>query len=202
MTRRVLWLAALPVVLLLVALASSSRLQLFWFDSELREATTGSQGEPVRVVDRYETEQDELARELDLTVRSVAPATTVADYSGEQVEVEPARGTRVWVVTLGVEADPSEPLTGCQLSLLDTRDRESLAASGLTLDPYQLPSPSCVPVETPGPGYSGEVDPEDEPRPAAYDVEVFVVTPEDAEPDRVRVWWEAPDYTEVRVSVG
>lgn len=196
------WLAALPVALVLVGVASASRIELFWWDTELRDATTGSQGEPVRVVDRYETDRTELTRELTLTVRSVEPATTVEDYAGEQVPVEPVPGTRVWAVTLGVEADPGVPLTGCQLSLLDGRDRESQAASGLTADPYLLPSPSCVPSETPGPAYGGRIDPEAEPRPREYDVEVFVVMDEDAVPERVRVWWEAPDYTEVSVDAG
>ncbi|MGZ5403856.1 MAG: hypothetical protein ACXWDL_04350 [Nocardioides sp.] len=196
------WLAALPVALVLVAAATGSRLELFWWDAELREATTGTRGEPVWVVDRYETGRDELTRELMLTVRSVESATTVEDYSGKQVPVAPAPGTRVWAVTLGIEADPGMPLTGCQVSILDTRDRESQAASGLTADPYQLPSPSCVPSETPGPAYGAAIDPESEPRPREYDVEVFVVTHEDAVPDRVRVWWEAPDYTEVSVETG
>jgi len=200
--RRLGWLLALPVVLALVVVASGSRIELFWWDTELRAATTGSQGEPVTVVDRYETEREELARELTLTVRSVEPATTVKDFSGELVPVEPARGTRVWAVTLGIEADPEMPLTGCQVSILDTRDREAEAASGLTADPYLLPSPSCVPPERPGPAYDGAVDPEEKPRPREYDVEVFVVTDEDAVPDRVRVWWEAPDYTEVSVDAG
>lgn len=203
MTRgRLVWLAALPVAVALVVLASGSRLQLFWFETELLDATTGTQGEPVQVVDRYETEEGEQERELALTVRSVEPATTAADFSDEQVPIEPAPGSRVWVVTLGIEADPSVPLTGCRLSILDTRDRESEAATGLTVDPYLLPSPSCVPSERPGPGFDGSIDPDDKPRPEAYDVEVFVVTPEDAEPDRVRVWWEAPDYTEVSLDTG
>lgn len=196
------WLLALPVALMLVVVATGSRLELFWWDTELRAVTTGIVAEPVEVLDRYETDGVELTRELTLTVRSVEPATTVVDYSGKQVPVEAAPGTRVWAVTLGVEADPGMPLTGCQLSILDARDRESQAASGLTVDPYLLPSPSCVPSETPGPAYGGSVDPEAEPRPREYDVEVFVVMAEDAVPERVRVWWEAPDYTEVSVDTG
>ncbi len=44
------WWAVLPLAVVLVLVASASRLQMFWWPNELHDETTGRQLEPVAVV--------------------------------------------------------------------------------------------------------------------------------------------------------
>jgi hypothetical protein len=190
------WLALLPVAVVLVVVASASRLQLFWWPGELHEGTTGKLGEEVRVTDEWTDSEDrDQVRELDLIVAKVAPATTVEGFDGDE-RVRPAAGTAVWEIVLRFQVDPEIPLGGCYVSLLDSEDREAKAVGG-SIGDLILPATSCVPIGASGPMYDGTYLKDSEPRPANYQVEVYAVTAEDFEPERLRLWWEAPDYVEV-----
>lgn len=197
------WLLVLPLAVVLALVATASRLQVFWWPDELHDGTTGRQGEPVEVRDRWEDEDgEERVRELEVTVLDVVPATTVESFDGPTEVVAPVGGA-VWEVRLGFTLDPEVPLGGCQVSLLDDRGRESSASGGLLPGPdgpgstVSLPSTSCEPTDSAGPQYDGTRLEDVPARPPSYEVLVYAVTAADAVPARVRVWWEAPDYVEV-----
>ena len=193
------WLLVLPVALALVLVASASRLQVFWWPEQLHDVTTGVRGEPVEVRDGYvDADGVDRVRELTLTLEDVAPATTFEGFSGRE-PIDRVTGSAVWEVRLAVEVDPGVPLGGCEVVLVDTEGRETEATSTVLGD-SSLPGPACEPEERPGPGYDGSVPEDSPPRPASYDVVVLVVTAADVEPAAVRVWWEAPDVTEIRLA--
>ena len=193
------WFLLLPVAVVLVVVASASRLQIFWWPDQMHDETLGRQGEPVQVSDVWEdTDGEEQRRELTLTLTEVRPAPTVETYSGMEV-LHPPEGTAVWRIGLQFELDPDIPLGGCQVSLFDTEGREADAVGGSFGD-VSLPYTSCEPAGRTGPLYDGSRIEGDKPRPATYEVTVYAVTAASAEPDRVRVWWEAPDYVEISVT--
>jgi hypothetical protein len=190
------WLLVLPVALALVLVATASRLQVFWWPEQLHDVTTGTLGEPLELVDRWEDEDgDEHRRDLTLTLLEVVPATSVPGFSGPEPLV-PVAGSAVWEVRLRFDVDPEVPLGGCQVSLLDTRGREATASSTV-LGEASVPDPDCEPEGGAGPRYDGSPVEGEGPRPPTYEVSVLVVTDDDAEPDLVRVWWEAPDVAEL-----
>lgn len=199
MNRQLRWLLLLPVAVALVAVASASRLQLFWWPEELHDATTGTQGEPLEVVDTWtDADGDEHDRRLELTVVDVVPATTVPTFS-DPATVTPVPGTAVWEVQLELHLDGDVPLGGCHVSILDEEGRETTAAGG-TVGDVSLPFPACEPEGKTGPLYDGTRIEGNEERPERYVVKVYVITDEDAVPSKVRVWWEPPDYAEVTLS--
>ncbi|WP_193614827.1 hypothetical protein [Nocardioides lijunqiniae] len=193
------WLLVLPVALVLALLATASRLQVFWWPEQQHDVTTGRQGEPVEVSDRWEdADGDERRRELSVTLLEVVSATQVEGFSGPET-LEPVAGSAVWEVRLRLDADPDVPLSGCRLSIVDTDDREATAMSA-QLGETLLPGPACEPEDRAGPRYDGTPVEGALPRPPSYDVSVLVVTDDEAVPDRVRLWWEAPDVTEIRLA--
>ncbi|MCD4534043.1 hypothetical protein LRP67_08130 [Nocardioides sp. cx-169] len=193
------WLLVLPVALALVLLATASRLQVFWWPDELHDVTAGTQGQALAVTDRWEDEGgDEHRRELTLTLLEVVPATQVEGFSGPE-PLDRVAGSSVWEVRLRFEVDPDVPLGGCQVSLVDTRGREASAAA-MRLGRTSVPPPACEPPDRPGPRYDGSRVEGADPRPPAYEVSVLVVTDDHAQPDLVRVWWEAPDAVEFSLS--
>jgi len=191
-------LLVLPVALALVLVATASRLQVFWWPEQLHDVTTGSQGAPLEVSDAWEdAEGHEQRRDLTVTLLEVVPATQVEGFSGPEPLV-PVAGSAVWEVRLRLEVDPEVPLGGCEVSLVDTRGREA-AAAGMMLGESSVPGPTCEPEGRTGPQYDGSRLEGDRPRPPTYAVSVLVVTDDDAVPDRVRLWWEAPDVAEISV---
>lgn len=193
------WLLLLPLAVVLVLVATASRAYIFWWPDELHDETLGQRGEPVRVSDVWVDEDGaEQRRELTVTLAEVRPALTVETYSGTEV-LHPPEGTAVWRIELDFEVDPEVPLGGCQVSLIDTEGREADAVGGSFGD-VSLPFTSCEPEGRPGPQYDGSRTEGSKPRPESYRVAVYAVTAASAEPDRVRVWWEAPDYVEISVT--
>ncbi len=193
------WLVLLPVAVALVLVASASRLQIFWWPGELHDETAGRQGEPVSVVDVWEDEDgDEQRRELTLTLTEVRPATTYEGYAGLEA-LDPPEGTAVWRIGLQFELDPDVPLAGCKVSLIDGEGRETAVTGGSFRD-VLLPFTSCEPPGRTGPLYDGTRIKGNKPRPETYRVTAYAVTATSVEPDRIRVWWEAPDYVELTVT--
>jgi hypothetical protein len=192
------WLLLLPVAVLLVLVASASRLQLYWWPDDLRHETSGRQGAPVDVVDRWEDERgDEHERRLTVTLVDVRPATSVEGYSGPE-PVEPPDGVAVWEIVLEFEVDPDVPLSGCVVALVDAEGREALAAGG-SVGEVLLPFTSCEPENRRGPAYDGTRDEDYLPRLPTYRVAVFALAAADAVPAAVRLWWEPTDYVEMDV---
>lgn len=195
------WLLVLPFAVALVLVATASRLQVFWWPEQLHEVTAGNQAEPLRVVDEWEDQDgDERRRDLTVTLLEVVPATQVEGFSGPEPLV-PVAGSAVWEVRLRFEVDPEVPLAGCRVSLVDTRGREA-AADGTALGEAFVPEADCEPEGRTGPRYDGSRVEGDRPRPPSYDISVLVVTDDEAEPDRVRLWWESPDVAELSLADG
>lgn len=195
------WLLVLPVAVVLVLAATASRLQVFWWPEQLHDVTAGVRGEPLVLADRWEDEDGHShQRDLTVTLVDVVPATQVEGIAGPE-RLVPVSGSAVWEVRLRFDADPDVPLSGCEVSLVDTRGREATAASTM-LGAASVPGPDCEPEGRTGPQYDGSRTEGDRPRPATYEVSVLVVTAADAEPDVVRLWWEAPDVAELSVSGG
>ncbi|WP_205474567.1 hypothetical protein [Nocardioides sp. SYSU D00038] len=194
MSRR--WLLVLPVALVLAGLTSASRLQMFWWPDELHDRTTGRQGEPVRLRDQWVDEAgDEHHRELTVTLVDVRPATTVEGFSGPE-RLDPPTGTAVWEVRLRLDVGEDVPLGGCHVSVLDDEGHEADAVGG-SVGGVQVPTTACEPEGRTGPGYDGSPPDGDAPRPASYEVSAYAVTAASMVPDRVRLWWEAPDVAEL-----
>ncbi|WP_341924876.1 hypothetical protein [Nocardioides psychrotolerans] len=193
------WLLVLPVALALVLVASASRLQVFWWPEQLHDVTAGRQGEPLEVSDVWEDgDGDDRRRDLTVTLVEVRPATEVEGFDGPE-PLAPVAGSAVWEVVLRFEVEPEVPLAGCNVSLVDSRGREA-EAGGATLGEASIPGADCEPEGRTGPQYDGSRIEGDRPRPPSYDVSVLVVTADDGEPDRVRLWWEAPDVAEISLS--
>ena len=151
------WLLLLPVAVLLVIVTSASRVQLFWLPGELRDETSGRQGEAVAVADRWEDAKGtEHVRRFAVTLVDVRPATFVDGYSGPE-PVDPPSGVAVWEIVLELEVDPDVPLGGCSVSLLDAEGREARASGGIVGD-VLLPSTICEPENRRGPAYDGTRD--------------------------------------------
>lgn len=192
------WLVLLPVAVLLVLVTSASRLQIFWWPGELRDETSGRQGQPVEMVDRWDDEDGhEQERRFAVTLVDVRRATWVEGFSGPE-PLEPPSGMAVWRISLDFEVDPEVPLGGCEVSLIDTDGREALAVGG-NIGDVLLPYTSCEPENRRGPGYDGTRDPDYLPRLPTYRVAMFAVTAADMLPTSVRLWWEPTDYVEIDV---
>ncbi len=193
------WWAVLPLAVVLVLVASASRLQMFWWPNELHDETSGRQLEPVAVVDRW-TDEDDEEHERRFTVELVAvrPATSVEGFSGPEA-LEPPDGVAVWRIVLRFDVDPDVPMGLCEVSLIDEDGRESDASGGSVGDVF-LPTPACEPEDRQGPGYDGSVDPEMRPRVRTYQVSVYAITDDDAVPAAVRLSWEPPDYVQLAVT--
>lgn len=193
------WLLLLPVATVLVVVATGSRLQLFWWPEQLHDVTTGEQGVALRVSDAWEDEAgEEQHRDLEVTLVDVVGATRVDGFSGKE-DVVPPEGTAVWEISLRFTVDPDVPLGGCHISLLDADGRESDADGGSVAD-VLLPSTACEPEGRSGPGYDGSRVEGEKPRPETYVVRAYAVAAASTVPDRVRLWWEAPDVTELRIA--
>lgn len=197
---RARWWAALPLAVVLVLAASGSRLQIYWWPSELRDETSGRQGEPVAAVDVWKNEDGEHERRFTVTLVDVRRAVSVEGFDGPE-RVEPAAGTAVWEVVLEFDVDPDVPMGLCEVSLIDTAGREADARGGSVGDVF-LPVTDCEPQNRRGPDYTGARDEDLLPRLPTYRVAEYVVTADDAEPASVRLWWEPTDYVEIDVATG
>jgi len=193
------WWALLLVAIVLVLVASASRLQLFWWPNELHDETLGRQGEPVDVVDAWEDEDEsEHSRSFTVTLVDVRPTTTYEGYDGQE-PINPPAGVAVWEVVLEFEVAPDVPMGLCKITLIDEDGREADVLGGSVGDAF-LPSTKCEPENRRGPGYDGTIDVDYLPRLPTYRVAAFAVTADDAVPAAVRLAWEPPDYVELEVT--
>jgi hypothetical protein len=198
-------LALLPVALVTAAVASSSRVQDYWWDKGFHDAQrAGSDG--VAHLDQAVGPPGSLYR-VDTRVRLVGAERTTSvpgRVTGETTTATLPRGGALWRLRLHFDAAPSVVMTGCQVALVDHRGRRFESNRDDVRTDGTLPLQLCAPDATPGPEPAlgqGEpsLSPGDLPRPAAYDTDVYVVTADDATPTVVRVWWQLPVYAELAV---
>lgn len=195
-------LLALPVVVVVALATNGSRLPEYWWDRDFREGTHAAPGETVRFSDEYDDGYVRYPIEGDVQLLDVRRTDTVRNDAGGDDPVEVADGGVLWEVRFRFEVDPEIVMRGCQVALVDDDTRwepDRYAVSGAS-----LPLSSCAPGTQLGPGFlPGDDAPSlghgDEPRPPRYESYAYVVTPSDAEPTAVRLWWFLPRYVELEI---
>lgn len=198
-TRRNRWgLVALPLALAAALVASSDRVQLYFWDEDLHQPQRAAQGAWLAFGDSYHDSEGEHPLDVRIRLDSVEPATTGWTAT---TPLDLAPGTKAVEVTLSLEADPQLPLRVCRLSVRDTGGNRY---DYLTEVGNQPLSP-CVPPEAPGPfAKLGEIDKgrdtSGEPvRPRSWTVSPVIMLPADVEIEDVVLWWELPDYASLAV---
>jgi hypothetical protein len=203
--RRNRWgLILLPVALVLALLASSSRVQLFWWNYGPHEVTHGRQGQPASFTEDWQDKAGHHTRSLRVSVRSVAPAhEVVVEDQPEPVQVTLPAGATLWRIELDVEADPNTVLWGCQVAIIDTQGRTFDTSTRLVEPSYKLKVSPCTPAGATGPQpilYEGmKQDPEQLDRPGKYTTSVYLPATTGAVPKTVRIWWAYPPVIEFAV---
>jgi hypothetical protein len=193
------WLLLLPLAVALVLVASASRLHIYWWPADLRDETSGRQGEAVEMVDRWtDGKGEDRERRFAVTLVDVRRATWVEGYDGPE-PVEAPSDVAVWRISLDFEVDPDVPLGGCAVSIVDTDGREARAVGG-SVGEVRLPFTSCEPQNRQGPDYEGTRPEGVLPRLPTYRVAVYAIAAADAVPAAVRLWWEPTDYVEIDVN--
>ncbi|MFV0462847.1 MAG: hypothetical protein ACK5MP_06605 [Nostocoides sp.] len=203
--RRNRWgvILVLPALALAV-IASAYRLQLFWWDYAPHQATPGLLGQPVTF--REHEDSDRYPYDLDLTMT----VTQVARVERPEGTIRPwtwptPSGAGWWRVDLHMVVDPTTPLAGCQLRLVDAGGAWTSYENTFPGAQNTLPSLPCAPQGTPGPWSASPADLAEaakEPRPASYDVPVYFLTAADFQPREVWLWFSTPRYIAVSIPTG
>ncbi|KQY59232.1 hypothetical protein ASD11_06530 [Aeromicrobium sp. Root495] len=195
-------LAALPLLLVLAFAASSARLHDYWWSQGFRDGTTAA-GSSAAFSDRYDDGFVTYPIRGKLRLDGVTRVAGSGDADLGEGGLTLPTSSVLWKVALHVEADPDVVLTGCSLALVD-RDGRRYDLETSDFEGPDRGAGSCVPPDAPGPSFfPGQKKPTsgdgENPRPPAYDVELYVVTPDDAAPETVRVWWFLPRYVELPI---
>jgi hypothetical protein len=200
-TRRNRWgLLALPFALAAALVASSDRVQLYFWDEGLHQPQRAAQGAWLAFADNYHDSEGEHPLKVRIRLDSVAPATT-GWTSTTPLDLPP--GTKAVAVSLSLEADPQLPLSVCRLAVRDAAGNryDYLTGVGGT-----QPLSPCVPPDAPGPlAKLGEIDKGrdtsgDPVRPRTWTVSPVIMLPADVEIADVVLWWELPAYASLAVS--
>jgi len=200
--RRNRWgLVALPVTLALAVAANAQRLQDYWWDSDLRTVgAAGRQGEWVTWSDTFTDAAGEGTRTFSVRVAAVEPTDTAQSFRGSEDVALPGDLAAVRVA-MDFRAAPDQVLFGCRLALVDTAGNRYVYRP-LVGGVMQSLHP-CLPEQTgPRPSISaGEprVTLSGEQRPPEWEATPVVLVPRGTEITKVLLWWEQPDYLEVRL---
>jgi hypothetical protein len=190
---------ALLAPMLALTIASSSFRSVSIYRPSTLSAGQVSSGSTVHFSATSRHAPVEVHRDVTVTLDSAVPRTIVD-------ELRAAPGTTLWEVTLTLAADPTVPLTGCTVELLDATGRvfgtqggKPAPARGSDRTAY----PECTPSETPGPlvEIDGRVTaPSGPQRPPSWPVRVVVAMPTGVPPTHVRIHWGPPDYAQVSLA--
>lgn len=198
-------LLLLPVAVITAVLASSSRIDDYWWSKGLHDGATADSSGVAHFKDEYDDGYLTYPIAADISLRSVEPVTTIENSLGKPEPVTVPEGGMLWRVSLAFKADPGVVLWGCKLAIVDSKGTRYDAESRQFQTLGATPIHTCVPDETPGPkpkvGSAARpaVAEGESPRPPAYDTVTYVVTPEGVKPESVRVWWIPPKYAELSV---
>ena len=198
-------LALLPVAMITAVLASSSRIEDYWWGKGLHDESTAGSSGVVHFKDEYDDGYLKYPIAADISLESVEPITAIEGHLGKPEPVRAPDGGMVWRVDLRFEADPDVVLNGCNIAIVDAKgtryDAESRQFESLGVTPIH----TCVPDETPGPQptigstEAPKVADGEAPRPRSYETVAYVVTPTGVKPESVRVWWFPPTYAELPI---
>lgn len=199
--RRNRWgLALAPVALVAALAASSDRVDAYYLMANPIRATVAAPGEEIRFETRTLDADGTHELVVDLALAGITP--TYVLWGGDAIELPD--GAELVRVDLALGAPPEAILLGCQMAVVDTEGRR-YDYGNLPIGGGSQPVSPCVPENTPGPQPSlgalgaGGFTPGEEPRPARWSVGPTFVVPEGVEIEAVLVWWDLPDYAELRV---
>lgn len=195
------WLLAL-VPLLAAALAASS---WHWW-TIYRPSQFSVAHRPVdsrvHLVQDVNLSGHKLPIDVTLRVEDHASAPALGGYHPS------APGLVVQQVSVTFEADPEQPLVGCQLVLRDSDGAQYLPGVGLVADKGNktgIPPNTCVealhagPVYDPITGDVGDVLPGED-RPESWTISYLFALPADRTPQELRVVYDLPDYVALPLS--
>ncbi len=198
-------LLLLPIALITALLASSSRIEDYWWGKGLHHAFKADSSGVAHFKDAYDDGYltYPIAADISLPRWSRSPRSTTAWGSRNRSRCLRARCSGVW-------SWGSRPIrTSCSggaTSRSSTPTARRYDAESRQFHSFgATPIYSCVPDDTPGPkpviGSTAKpkVADGESPRPRAYEAETYVVTPKGVKPDNVRVWWIPPKYAELPV---
>lgn len=195
----------LPIAAITAVLASSSRIDDYWWSKGLHDGSEAGPSGVVHFSDRYDDGYLTYPIAAEIALTGVEPVTTIESHLGRPEPVKVPEGAMLWRVSLRFKADPNVVLNGCNVAIVDDKgtryDAESRQFDSLGSRPIH----QCVPDETPGPQAkvgstaAPKVAEGESPRPRAYDTVTYVVTPVGVEPHVVRVWWFPPKYAELPI---
>lgn len=200
--RRNRWgLLALPLVAGLAVAGNGIRADDYWWNRDLRQATSGTQGEFVRYQQDYFDALGETSRTLEVRLDGVAEVTSIPASYGDPQPVPD--GFRALRVDLSFRADPDQSVYGCQLGLLG-RNGDRYEFRDRLADVAQDEVFPCHPFAAPGPRppvFEGDQRGvlAGEERPEAWQMHPIVLVPEDAEVTHVLMWWEKPGHLKLRI---
>lgn len=199
--RNRLGLLAIPLLVVLVVVANGIRVEKYWWDTELRSATTAVPGEFVTFRQDYDDFLGPTSRTLAVRLDGVEELTAVPQSYGEPQSIP--EGMRALQVNLSFEAEPDQSVTGCWLALVDGDGNHYEFDEGF-LDISQAEPFPCHELASPGPrspfleGQTRDVAPGEE-RPESWQMAPVILVPEDAEITEARMWWQPPEYLSLPV---
>lgn len=200
--RNRLALLAIPILLALVVAANGSRLERYWWNTDLRSATTGQQGEFIRFQQDFTDAVGDTSRTLEIRLDDLTDLDEIPSAYGAPAPIpDGLRGVRV---DLSFKADPDQPLQGCWLGLVD-EDGTRYEFDTTFADTSQTESFPCYEFGKPGPrtpfmpGDKRVTNPGEE-RPAAWQTHPIVFVPEDVRITEMVMWWYGlPEHVRVQV---
>jgi len=187
------WLLALPFAVAVLLGASAYNVKHYWYDGGLHDRLASADaGDYATATDHYEDAIGETSRTYRVRLASIDETAT---YPRPDGPAPPPKGTTAWRVWLDWEADPSQTLRYCTVSLVDDQGRRYDTDQANQLDP-------CTPEGHDGPDQPLSADgdrlaPEGAERPPAWSTAAVVLVPEGRRITQVRVWWETPDYVQL-----
>ncbi|MET0931107.1 MAG: hypothetical protein ABWX74_16420 [Aeromicrobium sp.] len=193
----------LPVIVVAVVVLTGSRVDEFWWQRGFHEQAPRDAQGVASIEDEFDDGYLSYPIRADISLVSAEPVT---ELPGAFAQAKVPTGAQLWEVRLRWEADPDVSLTGCTIALVDGDGNRY----DVDVTSFDAGAPTtvetCVPDETPGPKpqYGSTEAPAlaqgEQPRPSSYETRAYIVTPDDAEPTAVRVWWLLPVYAELPLS--
>ncbi|MET0450045.1 MAG: hypothetical protein ABW004_16650 [Aeromicrobium sp.] len=201
--RERLAIVLLPIIVVAVVVLTGSRVNEYWWQRGFHEEAPRDAQGVASIEDEYDDGYLTYPIRADISLVSAEPVT---ELPGAYRPAKVPTGARLWEVRLRWRADPDVSLTGCAIALVDD-DGNRYEVNATSFDAGAPTAvETCVPDETPGPKPrlgstdAPAVGPGEQPRPESYETRAYIVTPDDAEPTAVRVWWFLPVYAELPLS--
>lgn len=203
--RNRLALIFLPLVLVLVAVGTASRLDTYWWSKGFHEGSTPNAQGWIQLRDEFDDGYLTYPIEARIRLDGIKRIQVTDLPEDDQRDVELPDGGALWQVDTSWRADPDVSLVGCNLALVSS-DGTRFDASSFGWNAGLLGfTDQCMPADRKGPrptvGSAAQpaVPDDEEPRPAAWRKTSYVLTSDDAKPREVRIWYFLPRYASLPV---